>query len=264
MIWLQEVTALLRQNILGLLLAMGLAGVANAQIAIGNTGVTMTTTLSYGSDWASRGFSQTRGRLAIQTETELVHASGLYVGAAISEVRHSSADTRRGTEIWGGYRFDLYDFNIDIGTVSYLYSGFSAGASSDMPAFFEGYLKLTRQFGPVQVLGQLGFTPNYFGGTGLITYFEAGADWTSGIWDLTLGGRVALQRIDGTRQFNTSGYGWWGVEITREFKIEGIGAIVLSAGYMGAIMAPQDCSSAVNTSLEVCSQRAMGRIAFQF
>ena len=256
---------MLRQNIFALLLAMALAGPAGAQIAIGSTGLTLTTTLSYGSDWASRGFSQTRGRLAMQAETELVHQSGVYIGAAMASISHSSADTRRGTEIWGGYRFDLGDFNLDIGTVSYLYSGFETGPSSNsQSAFFEGFLKLTRQVGPVKLLGQIGLTPDYFGGTGLITYVEAGADWASGIWDLTLGGRIAFQRIDGTQRYNSSGYGWWGIEFGRDFQIEGIGTIAVSAGYMGTSVSPQNCSSAVNESLEVCSQRAMGRIAFKF
>ncbi len=254
----------MRKTILALLFAFGMCWPAQAQIAIGETGLTLTTTLSYGSDYVSRGFSQTRGRMTAQAQTELVHDSGVYIGASIANVRFAYSDARQEVDLWAGYRFELWDFNVDVGLVSYFYPGYSVGRSTSSLDYFEGYLKVTRQVGPVQLQGQVSVTPDYFGGTGLGIYLEAGADWATGLWDLTLGGRFGYQMIDGNQNFGTPDYAWWGVQLSRDFEIEGFGTLTASVGYMGTSVARRDCFSPINSPLNVCSQRALAQIAFKF
>lgn len=96
---------------IGALGALGLAGPADAQRAIGDTGLTATVTGSFASDYLFRGISQTRSRPAWQGNAEIEHSSGVYVGAFLSNLAFQGTDARQELDVFGGYRVLLAGFH---------------------------------------------------------------------------------------------------------------------------------------------------------
>ena len=246
-----------------------LAGVAlaqpgQAQVAIGETGITLTTTGTYASDYLFRGISQTRSRMAYQGTSEAVHSSGVYVGGFISNVHYQGWDARQEIDVNGGYRVTLADFNFDFGGIGYLYPGYTRppGGTSPVLDYAEIYAKVTREIGPVNLLASVNYSPNYFGRSGTGVYVEGGADWKTGVWDVTLGGRVGYQWIQRNTVFGTPDYAWWSISLTREFPVANIGTIVASIGYYDTSISKQDC--VFGTNQNICDARALASIAFRF
>ena len=244
--------------------SLSLAQPAAAQVALGETGVTMTAIGTYASDYLFRGISQTRSRMAYQGSAEFEHSSGVYVGGFISNVRFAYTDARQEVDAYGGYRFTLFDTKFDIGGIGYLYPGYSAppGALSPQLDFFEAYLRVSREFGPVTVMGSIYGSPNYFGRSGTGVYIEGGADWKTGVWDLTLGGRVGYQWIQRNAVFGTPDYAWYSIGLSREFAIPNIGTITAAVGFYNTSISTGDCI--YGTSQNICGPRGMGSISFKF
>ncbi|WP_424811441.1 TorF family putative porin [Roseococcus sp. YIM B11640] len=254
----------MRKLLLALTAAAGLSlgAPAQAQVAIGETGLTATITGTVASDYLFRGISQTRSRIAYQSSVELAHASGFYVGGFISNVRFAYTDARQEVDVFGGFRFSLADFNFDVGVQGYLYPGYSRAPGTYNLDFFEGYLKATREIGPVNLLGAINVSPNYFGQSGTGVYLEGGADWKTGIWDVTLGGRIGYQWIERNVRFGTPDYAWWSIAVSRDFAIPNIGTITASVGYYDTSISRSDCI--YGTAQDICNARAMGYLTFKF
>jgi len=244
--------------------SLSLAQPVQAQIPLGETGVTLTTTATYASDYLFRGISQTRSRMAYQGTTEAVHSSGVYVGAFISNVNFQGFDARQEIDVYGGYRFTIADFNFDFGGIGYLYPGYNRppGGVSPVLDYAEIYAKVTREIGPVNFLAAVNFSPNYFGRSGTGVYVEGGADWKTGVWDLTVGGRVAYQWIQRNTVFGTPDYAWWSIAVSREFTVPNIGTLVASVGYYDTSIRRSDCI--FGTSQDICAARALASISFRF
>jgi len=246
------------------LAGVSLAQPGQAQLALGETGVTLTTTGTYASDYLFRGVSQTRSRMAYQGATEAVHSSGVYVGGFISNVHFQGWDARQEIDVYGGYRVTLADFNLDFGGIGYLYPGYTRppGGPSPVLDFAEFYVKATREIGPVNLLAAVNYSPNFFGRSGDAFYVEGGADWKTGVWDLTLGGRVGYQWIQRNAVFGTPDYAWWAITLTREFPVANIGTIVASIGYYDTSISKNECIYGTNQN--ICDARALASIAFRF
>lgn len=249
----------------GFALAAPLATPAQAQTVLGETGLTATLTGTYASDYLFRGISQTRSRMAYQATGEVEHSSGVYVGAFVSNVRFLGTDARQEIDVYGGYRFTAFDTKFDIGVIGYLYPGYTAprGGVTALD-YFEAYVKASREIGPVTLLGGLYGSPSFFGNSGTGIYIEGGADWKTGVWDLTLGGRVGYQWIENNRLFGTRDYAWWSVSLTREFAIERVGTIVASVGYYQTSISEGRCFPTANGGQDICGARALGSISFRF
>ncbi|UPY35568.1 TorF family putative porin [Sediminicoccus sp. KRV36] len=241
-----------------------LAAPAQAQIPIGETGFTITGTATYGSDYVSRGLSQTRSRMAYQVTAELQHESGLYLGGFIGNVRFAYTDARQEVDVFAGYRFSWSGVDFDIGGIGTFYPGYSAGRASDAVDFGEAYLRLARQWGPVRLMGSINVSPNYFDATGLGVYLESGADWTTGFWGLTLGARLGYQFIEKNPRFGTPDYTWWGIALSRDFEIENLGTITASLGYFDTSIHRPGCLSGQGVQQDTCAARVIGSIAFKF
>lgn len=238
---------------------------ASAQIPLGNTGLTATMTGTYASDYLFRGISQTRSRMAYQASGEIEHSSGLYVGGFISNVRFAGVDARQELNAIGGYRFTAFDTKFDFGVIGYFYPGYTParGAVSALD-YFEAYAKVSREIGPVTLLGTLAGSPSFFGNTGTGIYLEGGADWKTGVWDLTLGGRIGYQWVENNRLLGVPDYAWWSIALTREFPIERVGTIVASVGYYQTSISEGRCAPLANGGQDICGARALGSIAFRF
>ena len=237
---------------------------ARAQIAIGETGVTVTTSGTYASDYLFRGISQTRSRMAYQGASEAVHSSGVYVGGFISNVNFQGFDARQEIDVYGGYRVALAGFNVDFGGIGYLYPGYNRppGGLSPVLDYAEIYAKAAREVGPVNLMASVNFSPNYFGRSGTGVYVEAGADWKTGVWDVTLGGRFGYQWIQRNPVFGTPDYAWWSIGLSRDFAIPNIGTIAVSVGYYDTSISRGDCI--FGTRQDICGARALGAISFKF
>lgn len=237
---------------------------ASAQIALGETGLSVTGSALVASDYLFRGISQTRSRVAYQTNLELNHTSGVYIGAFVSNVEFAGTDARQEIDGLAGYRFTFADFNFDIGAVWYTYPGFSRQPGQFRLNYAEGVLKVTREIGPVTIAGTLAGSPNFFGSSGTGIYVEGGVDWRTGFQDIVLGARLAHQSIERNPRFGTPDYGWWGLTATRDFAIEGIGTISGSVGYYQTSISRGDCVPLNGRGQDICGARAFGSLAFKF
>ncbi|WP_207537987.1 TorF family putative porin [Sabulicella rubraurantiaca] len=242
------------------LAGLSLAQPADAQVALGNTGLEASITGTVASDYLFRGISQTRSRIATQANVELAHSSGFYIGGFISNVRFLGTDARQEVDLFGGYRFTVAGLKLDLGGIWYTYPGYDRPAGAYGLNYAEAQIKASYEIGPVNLLGQFNYSPNYFGSSGNGFYAEAGADWKTGIFELTLGGRIGYQWIERNVRFGTPDYAWWSVAISREFAIPGIGTITAAVGYYDTSIRRGDCAG----GQDICAARALGSLSFKF
>jgi uncharacterized protein (TIGR02001 family) len=242
--------------------ALSLARPAAAQIAIGQTGLTLGVTGTAASDYLFRGISQTRSRPAYQiSSAELTHTSGFYVGGFLSNVRFLGTDARQEVDLFGGYRFTAAGFNLDVGGIWYTYPGYDRRGPGQFGLnYAEAQFKAAREIGPVNLLAQVNVSPNFFGSSGTGVYVEGGADWKTGVWDLTLGGRLSYQWIERNPRFGTPDYLWGSVTVSREFAVQNVGTLIVAAGYYNTSIARRDCAG----GQDICEGRAFGSISFRF
>ncbi len=111
--------------------------------------VTGYTTL--GSQYIFRGLTQTDGKPTVQAELDLVHPSGFYVSAALSNITwisdsFSSGPVSAGVEVdlFGGYKWGFAkDWTLDVGLYRYLYPGDYKAVPGYTPNTTEAYLGLS-------------------------------------------------------------------------------------------------------------------------
>jgi len=133
--------------------------------------------------------------MAYQGATKAVHSSGVHVGAVISNVHFQGWHTRQEMDAHGGYRVTIAGFNLDFGGIGYLHPCYNRPAGGALPVlhYAEFDAKVAREIGSVNLLGAVNFSPNYFSRSGAGVHIEGGADWKTGVWDLTLGARLGCQ-----------------------------------------------------------------------
>ncbi|MBC7431199.1 MAG: hypothetical protein H7345_03940 [Rubritepida sp.] len=240
------------------------AAPATAQIAVGETGLTVNASAGIASDYLFRGISQTRSRMAYQGTGEVSHSSGVYIGAFASNVRYAGTDARQEIDFLAGYRFTLAQINFDVGAVWYTYPGYSRQPGTFGLNYAEGVLKATREIGPVILSGVLAGSPNFFGSSGTGIYLEGGLDWRTGFQDIVLGGRVAHQFVQRNPRFGTPDYTWWGLTASRDFVVERVGTISASVGYYQTSIDRRDCAPINGRGQDICGARAFGSLTFKF
>jgi len=253
-------------KILAALLVMLLAAnPAMAQLRLGESGLNLNPIATVTSDYIFRGISQTRSRPAAQLNVELIHpGSGVYIGSFVSNAQYQSYDVTTEIDFFGGIRFPLGGFNLDIEGIWYHYAGLTRRGGQPRLDYVEAILRASRSFGPVTLLGTLGASPNYFASSGTGLYFEGGLDWQTGLWDLTLSGRLAHQMIERLANFGASNYSWWGVNLTRDFPISGVGTIAATLSYVQTSIARDHCVLIGGRGQDICGARALGSLAFRF
>jgi hypothetical protein len=99
-------------------------------------------------------------------------------------------------------------------------------------------------------------------GTGL--YVEAGLDWQTGLWGLTLGGRLAHQMIGRPANFGVGNYSWWGVNLSRDFTIEALGTLTATLSYVQTSIARDQCEPISGRGQDICGARALASLGFRF
>lgn len=256
-----------RNALLGLaaLATSWFAAPAQAQTAIGETGLTVSGSLAVASDYLFRGISQTGSRMAGQGTAEMLHDSGLYVGGFVSNVYFapSGAFPQR-AEIDGlaGFRFTALDINFDIGAVWYTYHGQRAGFAR--LNYAEAVIKAACEIGPVTVNGSVAFSPNFYGSSGFGAYVDSGADWTTGLHGIVLAGRLGYQHIERTAVFGAPSYANWNLAVSRSFDLGALGGVVASVGYYDTSIGRSRCVPIAGGGQNICGPRALGSLTWKF
>jgi len=254
-----------------LLLALFAAGAviaaapAQAQIRLGETGLTATVTGTFASDYLFRGLSQTRSRMAYQASAEVEHESGIYIGGFISNVRFAGLDARQEVDVYGGYRFTAFDTKFDIGVIGYLYPGYTSvpGGIARLN-YWEGYIMAKREFGPVTVSGAFHASPDFFGTSGEGFHVQGGLDYATGIWDVTVAGRVGYQWIERNAVFAGPDYAWWSIGLSRPFTIPNVGVVTATIAYYQTSISTGRCFPLAAGGQDVCGARAYGSLSIAF
>jgi uncharacterized protein (TIGR02001 family) len=248
-----------------LLMLVLAASPAMAQLRLGESGLTLNPSATVTSDYLFRGISQTRSRPAAQASAELAHpGSGVYIGSFVSNAQYQGYDATTEVDLFGGIRWPLGGFNLDVMGIWYHYAGFTRRGGQPRLDYAEAILRASRSFGPVTLLATLGASPNYFASSGPAIYVEGGLDWQTGLWGLTLGGRLAHQTIDRPANFGTGNYTWWGVNLTRDFAINGLGTVTATLSYAQTSIDRDHCVPIAGRGQDICGARALASLGFRF
>ena len=114
-------------------------------------GFALTGSTTIGSQYIFRGLTQTDGRPTVQAELDLVHPTGFYVSAALSNIswitdQFSSGPVSAPVEVdlFGGYKWGFAkDWTLDLGAYRYLYPGDYKSLPGYNPNTTEAYLGLS-------------------------------------------------------------------------------------------------------------------------
>jgi uncharacterized protein (TIGR02001 family) len=241
------------------------AAAAGPGIAIPGTGLTVTTTLAVSNDYLFRGISQTRNNWAYQGTLDVAHASGVYVGAFLSNAKFLASpwnDTRQELDLLAGYRFTASGVNFDVGYVAYLYPGQDKAPGAQLNEYQEVVLKANHTLGETgapwstKLSAAFAYSPNYFGRSGNGYYIEGGADVTLP-FAFTASARVGYQWIERNPRFGTPDYLWYSVGVSREIYA----GVTAAVGWYGTNIDKKDCIPVVDRADG--GQRACdGRVLF--
>ncbi|TDH58881.1 hypothetical protein E2C06_30170 [Dankookia rubra] len=191
---------------------------AAAQQTIDSLGLTVTTTPAVSNDYLFRGISQTRNNWAFQGTLDVQHASGVYVGAFISNAKFVGGpwnDTRQELDLLAGYRFTLADINFDVGYIAYTYPGQDKAIGTQLNEYQEVGIKANYTIDIVKLLAAYNYSPNFFGRSGAGNYVEGGVDITLP-FEVTGSGRLGYQWIQNNPRFGTPDYLWYSIGVSRE------------------------------------------------
>jgi uncharacterized protein (TIGR02001 family) len=177
---------------------------------------------------------------------------------------YQSYDVTTEIDLFGGIRLPLGSFNLDILGIWYHYAGLTRRGAQPRLDYVEAILRASRSFGPVTLLATLGASPNYFASSGTGLYFEGGLDWQTGLWGLTLSGRLAHQMLERPANFGAGNYTWWGVNLTRDFAIDGLGTLTATLSYVQTSIARDHCVPIGGRGQDICGARALGSLGFRF
>ncbi|MBW8270130.1 TorF family putative porin [Caldovatus aquaticus] len=236
-------------------LATAAAPPAAAQIALGETGLTLTATPALVTDYVFRGISQTRSRPAIQGTAEIAHESGLYLGAFASNVAFQGTNARQEVDAFAGYRFEALGIAWDLGGILYNYPGYDPGPGQFRLEYFEAALRASREFGPVKLLGAFHWSPNFQAQSGNGFYLEGGVDVSLPL-EFTASGRLAYQWIDRNPRFGTPDYLWYSVGVSRPVP----GGFTLALGWYDTTLSRADCFG----GQKVCAGRVVFSVSRAF
>ena len=228
---------------------------AQAQIALGETGITLTTTPALATDYLFRGISQTRNRPAAQLTLDAQHESGLYLGAFASNVAFPGSNARQEVDFLAGYRFQAGAASLDLGGIYYTYPGYDAPPGGYSYDYFEVMAKGAYTLDRVKFVGTAAWSPDFYSEAGDAFYLEAGAD-VSLPAAFTLAGRWGHQWIDRNPRYGAPDYSTWSIALSREV----VAGFLLSVGYYDTSLSKADCFGGT----KLCEARALVMLSRPF
>lgn len=198
-----------------LALTTGLASQAMAQDAA-STAPQWAFNVAGTSDYVFRGVSQTEEEPAISGGVDVTSGS-FYAGTWASNVSFpGDEDTNAEIDLYGGVRPEVAGFNLDLGVISYLYTGQPDGADYD---YVEFKAAASRAFGPATLGAAVYYSPDFFGASeDEATYVEANATISPAAkW--TLSGAVGHQFVSSAFDYTTWNLGA-GYQLTSNLAVD--------------------------------------------
>ena len=150
-----------------LLIALGALSVSSFATDLPGTGFSLSSNLTYTSEYIYRGGSESNGDAAIQGGFGLSHAGGFYAGVWSSNVSFTGLHLEM--DFFGGYRGEIANMmRYDLSAIFYRYPG--ATGSDDNWKYNELAVAVSRDFGPVDTTLSLNYSPDYWGFAGKTYY----------------------------------------------------------------------------------------------
>ena len=201
------------------------------------------------SDYLYRGISQTGAGPAIQGGFDLVHASGLYIGAwgsSISWLSDAAVASTAGLELdtYAGYKSTAADIGYDLGFLRYNYPGtYAAGATKADTNELYGALSYAYVTAKLSYsLGDLFGVANAKGST----YFDLSASYAIPDSGYTVGAHYGLQTYKGSTAdgFKAAGadptYADYKLSVSKDFSGYVLGLTVSSTNASTFYTSPQN------------------------
>lgn len=213
------------------------------------SGVSVSGNVSFTTDYAFRGISQTLRESAIQGGLDADLGSGLYVGVWGSSLNF-------GEDLAGGARaqmeFDMYagfapewqGFSFDLGGIYYAYPGSGAVRNYEFLEFTGG---VSRDVLGVTLGTAINYSPEFFAGSGSAVHWSGDLS-TSLPAGLSLGLSGGFQTIEDNAAFGTDDYAWGQVALGAE--VLGLG---LSAAFVSTSLSESECFSGT----DFCAPRVL-------
>ena len=233
---------------LGAAILAGAPSTAQAQMPLGDSGLTLTVTPTVSSDYLFRGISQTRNRPAVQGAVDLQHDSGVYIGAFLSNVTFPGSNARQELDLLAPNRTEISGVSLDLGGVFYTYPGYDKPTGGYDYNYFEVVAKAGYTLDPVKFLGTVAWSPNFYYESGSAFYLEGGVDVALPA-EFTLSGRYGYQWIDRNTRYGAPDYGNWSVAVSREV----FAGFTLTVGYYDTNLSKTECFAGT----KYCDARAM-------
>jgi uncharacterized protein (TIGR02001 family) len=107
-----------------ILAALAVSGATFAQTKAPEPDYTLSYNVGVVTDYRYRGISQSRLKPALQGGVDYARKSGLYVGtwaSTIKWIKDAGGDAPVELDLYGGYKFDLRGFGLDVGVLRYQY-----------------------------------------------------------------------------------------------------------------------------------------------
>jgi uncharacterized protein (TIGR02001 family) len=157
-------------------------------------------TLTFTTDYVSRGISQTDNKPAVQGSFDYKHPSGAYLGIWGSNVDDSISKGDVEIDFYGGYCFELVnDLNLDASILYYYYPG---DGSALRKSYVEGHLGADYTFRDLPLSPKLSthyyYSPDFSGEDGNAHYIY-GRLGVSLPYEFTLYGLVGYQWVQGDK-----------------------------------------------------------------
>jgi uncharacterized protein (TIGR02001 family) len=194
-------------------LAASCGAFAQTQAAAPEPDYTLSFNVGAVTDYRYRGISQSRLRPALQGGADFSHKSGFYIGtwaSTIKWIKDAGGDTNLEVDLYGGYKFSLGDFALDVGALRYFYPSSDLSPNPDTTELY-----LAGTFGPA-TLKYSHSTTNLFGfadsdGSG---YLDLAATFDTGFWGLTVTPHIGHQRV---RRNSAASYTDWSLGVGKDF-----------------------------------------------
>lgn len=165
---------------------------------LGETGLSLSGSVSLTSDYTFRGISQTDEEPAVQGSFNLTHETGLYAGTWASNVGFNDGDESTiEIDYYGGFATDLGaagldNASIDVGIAYFTYPGADDDLDYD---YLEYYGTASYDFEVLSVSAGFDVTDEFFGDTGNAEHFRAGVSVPIGEM-FTISANIGDQSID--------------------------------------------------------------------
>ena len=180
--------------------------------------MSVTSNISYKTDYVFRGISQTKEIMAVQGGFDLSTNNGAYLGTWASNVNFGdSSESNIEVDLYGGFGGELSnELKYDVGLIGYYYPGTESAYNYN---FGEIYGSLSRTlYGEATGTLSYNYSPEYFSDTGDASYYHMSITAPTSVTNLSVSGGWGYQTINDDTTFGTGDYQDYTVAAAYEMK----------------------------------------------